>query len=81
LFVRKRRPARSGTTVRDDLRAKIAGFALRLQQLDGYIIERDPGICAGNMREAAAGVADLSVRHYEMGFGFSGDGVDDVSGA
>jgi len=33
------------------------------------------------MCEAAAGVADLSVRHYQMSFGFAGDGVDDVSGA
>jgi hypothetical protein len=31
--------------------------------------------------EAAAGVADLSIVHYQAGFGFSLDGVDDVGGA
>jgi hypothetical protein len=31
--------------------------------------------------EAAAGVADLPVRHYEMSFRLAGDGVDDIAGA
>jgi hypothetical protein len=56
------------------------GFALRLQQLDGDVVECHVGFVAGDVGEAAAGVADLTVGHDQADFGFVLDGVDDIGG-
>jgi hypothetical protein len=56
-------------------------LALRLQQLDGDVVEYDAGIGAGDVREAAARVADLSIGQDYVDFGPAGDGIDEVSGA
>jgi len=54
---------------------------LGLQEFDGDVVERSVGFVAGDVGEAAAGVAELAVGHDEVDFGFALDGVDDVGGA
>jgi hypothetical protein len=52
-----------------------------MQQLDRDVIEGAAGVGASDVGEVAARVADLAIGHYDTGFGFSLDGVDDVGGA
>jgi hypothetical protein len=52
-----------------------------MKQFDSDVVEGSSGVGPGDVGEVAGGVADLVVDHYEMGFRFALDGVDDVSGA
>jgi hypothetical protein len=63
------------------LPAQISRFALGLQQLNGDIVEGSASVGARDMGEAAAGVRNLAVGHYQAGLGLAGHGVDDVGGA
>ena len=69
-----------GWIARSNFVAPIVGFALRLEQFDGDVVEGSVGFVAGDMREAAARVADLAVSHDQMSFGFALNGIDDVGG-
>lgn len=64
----------------NDFLAKIARFALRLEQLDGDIVE---GSRVGQYRmgEASAGIADLAVGQRGVSFGFARDGIDEIGRA
>lgn len=55
--------------------------ALWMKQFDGDVVEGGASVSAGNVGEVARGVAELAIGHYDAGFGFALDGVDDVSGA
>ena len=64
-----------------NLRAQVLWFALRMEQLDGDIVEGAAGVGAGDVGEVAGGVAELAVGHDQMGFGPALDGINDVGGA
>ena len=52
-----------------------------MEKFDRNVVKDKAGIGAGDMGEAAAGVADLAVRHYEMSFRLACNGIDDIAGA
>ena len=65
---------------RDNAGAQIAGLTLGMEKFDSDVVEWHAGFVAGDVCEAAAGVAHLAVCQHETDFGFVLDGVDDVGG-